>query len=170
MGRSVLQVKGYTAEEIKSLIKSDERYTIGIRLLSVLQIAQGKPSRKVEELFHVSFKQITNWVHAFEQHGIDGLRDKPRRGRKSLLSDEQKLLLSTCVTSQSPSDYGYNSDTWTGPLILDWISTQFGIHYKRAQIYNILRDLGLTHQKTKARYPEANPREQEVFKNELKKN
>jgi transposase-like protein len=67
MGRPVLKVKGHTPEEIKALIKRDDQYIIGIRLYAVLQVALGRPSRQVEELFGISFKQVTNWVHRFEE-------------------------------------------------------------------------------------------------------
>jgi hypothetical protein len=50
MGRPVLKIKGYSPEEIKALIKKDERYTIGLRLYAVYQVALGQPSRKLEEL------------------------------------------------------------------------------------------------------------------------
>ncbi len=39
MARSVLQIKGYTAEEIRQLFKKDERYTIGVRLYDIHQVA-----------------------------------------------------------------------------------------------------------------------------------
>jgi hypothetical protein len=60
MARPVLNVKGYEAEQIKALFKKDERYTIGIRLYAIYQVALGQPSRKLEELYNTSFKQITN--------------------------------------------------------------------------------------------------------------
>jgi len=63
---------------------------MGIRLYAIYQVALGQPARKLEELYHVSFKQITNWVHRFEKEGIKGLLDKPIRGRKSKLTQEQK--------------------------------------------------------------------------------
>ena len=65
MARQVLQVKGYDSEKIKSLFKDDERYTIGLRLYAIYQVSLGQPSRKLEDLYNTSFKQITNWVHRF---------------------------------------------------------------------------------------------------------
>lgn len=169
MGRPVLKVNGYTAEQIKSLINRDERYTIGLRLYAVYQVALGLPSRKVEELFQTSFKQITNWVHRFEREGIDGLRDKPGRGRKSALSEDQRQALSDLLMTESPIDHGYNSQTWTGPMLIDWVKNRFGIEYKKAQIYNIIKKLGFSYQKAKGIYPEADPQAQQVFKETLKK-
>jgi transposase len=169
MARSVLQIKGYTAEEIHQLFKRDERYTIGIRLYAVHQVALGKPSRQLEELYNTSFKQITNWVHRFEAEGIDGLRDKPGRGRTSRLSTEQEAELRELVMSKSPEDYQYNTATWTGPIIIDWIRKHFAIEYKKVQVYNILKKLGFTYQKGRGIYPEANEQKREEFKESLKK-
>jgi transposase len=169
MGRPVLKIKGYTPEEIKALIKKDERYTIGLRLYAVYQVALGQPSRKLEELYQTSFKQITNWVHRFEQEGIEGLKDKPGRGRKSSLSSEQMSILSDILLNGSPVDHGYNTETWTGPILIDWVAKNFGIEFKKAQIYNIINRLGFSYQKAKGFYPEADEKAQEEFKDNLKK-
>lgn len=170
MGRPVLKVKGYTPDQIKELIKKDERYTIGLRLYAVYQVALGQPSRKLEELYQTSFKQITNWVHRFEQEGIEGLRDKPGRGRKSLLAADQTRALSNLLLTESPVEHGYNSETWTGPMLIDWIKKEFGIEYKKAQIYNIIKQLGFSYQKAKGFYPEADEKAKQEFKEALKKN
>jgi len=169
MGRPVLKIKGYSPEEIKALFKKDDRYTIGLRLYAVYQVALGQPSRKLEELYQTSFKQITNWVHRFEQEGIEGLRDKPGRGRKSSLSNDQMVTLSDLLLNESPVDHGYNTETWTGPILIDWISKSFGVEFKKAQIYNIINRLGFSYQKAKGFYPEADEKSQEEFKDSLKK-
>jgi transposase len=169
MGRPVLKVKGYTPEEIKALIRKDDRYTIGIRLYAVHQVSLGVPSRKLEELYHTSFKQILNWVHRFEQEGIEGLRDKPGRGRKSSLSNEQTGILTTLLLEGSPTDYGYNTETWTGPILIDWVKKNFEVEFKKAQIYNIVKKLGFSYQKAKGFYPESDPKAQEEFIEALKK-
>ena len=169
MGRPVLKIKGYSPEEIKALIKKDERYTIGLRLYAVYQVALGQPSRKLEELYQTSFKQITNWVHRFEQEGIEGLKDRPGRGRKPSLSPEQMGDLSDLLLNVSPVDHGYNTETWTGPILIDWVRKSFGIEFKKAQIYNIVKQLGFSYQKAKGFYPEADKKAQEDFKNNVKK-
>lgn len=169
MGRHVLTVQGHTPEQIKALFRNDERYTIGIRLYAVYQVSLGTPSRKLEDLYNTSFKQITNWVHQFERDGIDGLRDKPGRGRKSLLTQEQSDHLRNLLINESPVIHGYNTETWTGPMVKEYIYKQFGIAYKKAQIYNIIKALGFTYQKGKGTYPEASQQVKEEFSEALKK-
>ena len=130
----------------------------------------GQSSRKLEGFYHTSHKQILNWVHRFEAEGVDGLRDKPGRGRKSRLSPTQHARLARLLAEESPTEYGYNTGTWTGPLLIDWIAGHFGVTYKKARIYNILKSLGFSYQKAKGRYPEADPQARQAFKQELKKN
>lgn len=169
MGRSVLKVNGYKPEQIKAIIDDNKDYKTAIRLYAVYQVALGKPSRQVGKIFQTSFKQITNWVHQFEAEGVAGLVDKPGRGRKSRLSDAQKETIEHLLQEQQPSDYGYNTATWTGPLLIDWIKDQFGISYKKAQIYNIIKSLGFSFQKGKGVYRKDDPEEQQAFKSALKK-
>jgi transposase len=129
----------------------------------------GKPSRQLEELYNTSFKQILNWVDRFEKGGVDGLEDKSGRGRKAGLSKEELAELKEIVLDKPPTEFGYNSETWSGPLVLEVIKRQYKIEYKVAQVYNILKKMGLSYQKSKGYYPEADKEKQELFKNGLKK-
>ena len=169
MAKPVLQIKGHTADSIKALIRKDERYGIGIRLYAVYQVSKGQSSRKLEDLYNTSFKQITNWVHRFEKEGLDGLKDKEGRGRKDRLTLIQKQEIIMVLKNELPTKYGYNTATWTGPLLINWIKKEFKIEYKKAQIYNIIKSLGFSYQKGKGIFPEANKEKQENFKTALKK-
>ena len=86
MGKSVLKVKGYNASDIKKLLLANESFKTGVRLYIVYQVALGHSSRKLAEQHYISFKQVTNWVHRFEKEGIEGLKDKKGRGRKTTTS------------------------------------------------------------------------------------
>jgi transposase len=168
MGRPVLKINKYKPEEIKAMFRDDERYTIGIRLYAVYQLSLGQSSRKLEELYNTSFKQITNWAHRFEKEGIDGLRDKPGRGRTAGLKQNQRERIAVLLT-EPPTDHGYNTATWTGPMLIEWIEEHYGLVYKRAQIYNIIGSLGFTYQKGRGLFPETDAQKQEAFKAALKK-
>lgn len=169
MARPVLGVKGYEPEQIRALFRRDERYTIGIRLYAIYQVSLGQPSRKLEDLYNTSFKQITNWVHLFEREGIDGLKDKEGRGRKSKLDTSHLTRIKELLLKQSPADHGFNTATWTGPMLIEWIKKEYGFEYKKAQIYNIIKSLGFSYQRGKGIYPETDKQKQETFKEGLKK-
>jgi len=169
MGRKSLVIRGYTPEQIRALFNREEKYTIGIRLYAVYQVSLGQSSRKLESLYNTSFKQITNWVHRFEEGGIERLKNRPKSGRRSRLSNEQLEELRGVLMNSIPEDYGYNTATWTGPILREYIAKRYGVKYQRAQIYNVLKKLGFSYQKGKAKYPEANEQARKEFKEALKK-
>ena len=138
-----MKVKGYDTAAIKKLLTADESFVVAIRLYLVYQVALGHSSRQLAEMHNISFKQITTWVHRFEEEGVDGLRNRKGRGRKSQLSKAQMQRIKKLVLKELPTDHGYEQNRWTGPLLASWIESKYAISYERAQIYNLLRKLGI---------------------------
>ena len=169
MAKSRLAVTRSTAEEISTLLRKDEKYMIGVRLYAVYQIAKGAVSRDLEQIYNVSFKSVCNWVNEFNAHGIEGLKDTPKSGRPPRLGKEEKESLKLLILNEDPSSYNYNTSTWTGPILIDYIEKKYGIKYKKAQIYNIIKSLDLSYQKSKGKYPEADQVKRSIFTDELKK-
>jgi transposase len=151
---------------IKSQLRKDEKFSQGVRLYAVYQIKLGRTAGELEELYNVSHKSICNWVHSYNRHGLAGLKDNPRSGRPSRLSEEQQAKLKATITGK-PENFGYSSGVWSGPIVMDYIHKTFGVSYKKAQVYNLLRRLGITYQRGKAFYPEVSEREERV--NAIKK-
>jgi len=147
---------------IKSQLRKDEKFSQGVRLYAVYQIKQGRTAKELEELYNVSHKSICNWAHRYNRDGVEGLKDKPRSGRPSRLSEDQRAKLRDALRNK-PENIGYSSGVWSGPLILDYIRKTFGVTYKRAQVYNLLRSIGFTYQRGKAFYPEASERAETVI-------
>lgn len=164
-----LSIPGYSVEDLENLLNSNPDYIVGARLMALIQIKKGLSSRKLEELYYKSHSRFCVWVKNFNKKGIEGLKNKPKSGRRPLLTPKQKEELSTVLQDNRPSDFGFNSATWNGPLIKEYIKNEFGVEYKKAQIYNILKALGFTFQKARGRYPEADPLKQEEFAESLKK-
>lgn len=101
------QITGYTNEEIKLILDKTTDYKLKFRLCTVYQIALGKPSREIENIYHVSYKQILNWVNRFEEAGLEGLKDKSERGSgrrareiKGYTSEDIKILLNQGLNHQ----------------------------------------------------------------------
>src|SRR5215210_6590579 len=91
-------------------------------------------------------------------------------GAESLnLTPLQLQRVKGLLLQESAADHGFNSATWTGPLLIEWIKKQYGLEYKKAQIYNIIKSLGFSYQKGKGIFAEADEQKQEIFKEGLKK-
>lgn len=169
MGRKIIQVLNKTSEEIKELFNSDKKLKQGYRLYAVYQVSTGKKPQDLEDVYNASFKSINNWVHRFNKEGLPGLLDKQIPGRKPKLTEIEKEKIKRVVLEDLPEKHGYNSATWTGPMLIDYIGKKFGINYKKAQIYKILAKMNLTYQKSKGIYPEANNEKRGELVEALKK-
>lgn len=147
MGKNVLKIQRSKASEIKKMLRTNEDYLIGSRLLIVFLVALGHSSRKLSVLHNISFKQVTNWVHRYEKKGIEGLRDLKGRGRRSALSEEQLNRIQNLVLKETPGKHGFKAPRWTGPLLAKWIEQEYGLEYQKAQIYNMLDKMGIGFEK-----------------------
>jgi len=167
MSKLALTVKNYTSEELRSLLRKDEKFQQAVRLYACYQVSLGKRPQELESIYETSFKSICNWVNRLNEGGIEALIDKVKPGRNNRLDATELQSVKAVLLNKKPDDYGYNSATWTGPLLIELIKKEYQVEYKKAQIYNILKKLGLTFQKGKGIYPEAEDREEKV--NALKK-
>jgi transposase len=168
MGRKEKQLKNYTTEQVEALFESDENNIVGVKLYAIIQLSRGYSSRKLEEFYRTSFKQICNWADRFYVGGIEGLRIKLGRGRHSRLSEEQKYQLQGDLL-ETPDEFGYNTANWSGPLMQEHIKKRYGVNYKPAAVYNLMHELGFSFQRPKAFYPERNEAKREEVKADIKK-
>ena len=165
-----LKITTKSATEIQALIKSKESYQIGSRLVSILPLAMGQSSRKAQELLLLSHNQICIWAKRFEKDGIDGLKDRPKTGRKSRIDQKQLDWLEYIVLNESPTKYKFNTETWTAPLLVNVLLTECNLSYSDDAVYILLKKkLGFTHKKGRGFYREGNKEKRTEFVDSLKK-
>jgi len=168
MGRKVKRLKNYTTEEVEAIFESNSANRVGIKLYAVIQLNRGYSSRKLEEFYRVSHKQICTWADRFDAQGVEGLRIKPGRGRHSRLTKEQKYQLQSDLLN-NPEVLGYNTANWSGPLMREHIKKTYSVDYKPASVYNLMHELGFSFQRTKAFYPERDEAKRQSAREEIKK-
>jgi transposase len=168
MGRKVKQLKNYTTEQLEALFESDPNNRTGVKLYAIIQLSRGYSSRKLEEFFRVSFKQICNWADRFDKEGIKSLSIKSGRGRHNRLTAEQQYQLQGDLL-KNPEEFGYNTANWSGPLLREHIKKNYHVDYKPAAIYKVMHKLGFSFQRAKGIYPERDEPKREDTKTHIKK-
>lgn len=168
MSKVPLKIKNYSSDELKALLRKDEKFQQGVRLFACYQVSLGKRPNELADMYETTIKSICNWVNKLNEGGVEALVDKVKPGRTKKLSVESLEEIRIVLIEKSPDQFGYNTTTWTGPLLIEYIKKHYGVAYKKAQIYNIIHSLGLTYKKGKGIYPEKANREPIV--EELKKN
>ena len=168
MGRKVKQLKNYTTEQLESIFNHNKNNIVGFKLCAIIQLSRGYSSRKLEEYYRVSFKQICNWADRFDADGIAGLQIKSGRGRKSIISFSQKEQLKIDL-QKSPENFGYNTGNWSGPLVKSHLKSAYFIAYSQSKVYKLMYDLGFSYQRPRAKYPERDEGKREIAKVDIKK-
>src|ERR1700712_1059879 len=127
MSKIALRVKNYTSEELRSLLRKDEKFQQAVRLYACYQVSLGKRPKELEDIYETSFKSICNWVNRLNEGGVEALIDKEKPGRPKILDTSQLDQIKDLMLNKSPEDFGYNSSTWTGPLLISWIKSKYNI-------------------------------------------
>ncbi len=74
------------------------------RLQSIKLNARGYSILQVSELLEVHYNSAYNWITRYEKEGVAGLQDKPKSGRPTILTEEDKERVEEFIkeTPQQP--------------------------------------------------------------------
>jgi len=86
----------------------------------------------------VTTRMVYNWKTRYNREGVEGLKDRPIPGRKTVLNDEDMKRLRMLLEER---------DYWTSNQVRALIKEEFGIEFTTRHIPRILRKLGLRYQK-----------------------
>src|SRR6195256_3763246 len=79
----------------------------------VLLAAAGRSTRSIAEEVGVQPRIVSNWRRRFADHGLDGLGDRPRAGKKPIYGKATNKRILALLDKPPPAGYG----RWTGPLL-----------------------------------------------------
>jgi transposase len=88
-----ISIRQPTDQELRALERLAHSRTIEACLVGrariVLAIARGQRPSQVAHELGVSRPTVYAWIHRFNDQGIDGLRERPRTGRRPIYTAEQ---------------------------------------------------------------------------------
>ena len=133
-------ITNYTIEEMEKLLHSKEDYRIAMRLMTCILVAKGFSVTELQKIFYYkSAARYFFWARRFNEEGIKGLMDREGRGRMAKLSEDDYDKLKDILLNDSPEDHGFDSKVWNGQIITDLIKKEFGVDYRKANIYIMLK-------------------------------
>ena len=96
------------------------------RLHCLLLVGTGRSCYEVAEVFGDDPRSVERWVREFQQHGIEGLRERPHPGRHPTLADAQMRQLAFALVT-APRELGYEVGVWNNQLLRAEILRRFGV-------------------------------------------
>jgi transposase len=121
------QLTARERRELEDAARHERDARVYRRAIAILHINDGDHPETVADALGFSQQWVYRWIRRYnEKRSVDGLRDRPRSGRPSVLasiSDEEFNRL----VAQSPLSLDYMAFTWTAPLLRGHIERTFGI-------------------------------------------
>lgn len=162
--------QNFEEEEWQKLFYKHQQQYIRKRLEAIKYLHEGKTRQAVMEQVGCARQSLITWIDLYCQGGLKALVQPLKSARKQGLAAEEKAALRTMLLEQKPTDYGIDRQIWTGKILIEVIHQRWGVKLKDSRIYDILKEIGLSHQKAHRDYENGEPKAQQEFVTTLKKN
>ena len=141
--------------------ESDTR--VARRILAIADALDGMSREDAARAAGMDRQTLRDWVLRYNEHGLDGLVDRPRDGRPPKLAAQEKAeLLRIVLAGSEPEVSGISA--FTRDDLVRICAEKFGVVLHATSIGRLLRELGLSRQKTRPSHPQKDPAAQAAFK------
>lgn len=123
------------------------------RLLALAAIRDGKTRSEAARIGGMDRQTLVDWVHAYNERGIDGLINRVSPGRPSKLTDGQKAELKALV-EEGPDPDKDGLVRWRRIDLARIAKDRFGVSVHADTIGRMLHQLGFSHISARPRHPE----------------
>ena len=129
-----LEINNEQREELVTMqrsLKLERRYVDRAKV--ILFSANGETIDSIMNRVSLSRRAVNKWRQRFKKHGLDGLKDAPRSGKKPFITPEQKAMVIQKACSKPEGGY----TNWSQSRI----AKEVGI--SQSKVYQILKEADL---------------------------
>lgn len=153
----------YTAEELRRLAAGTKNANQSRRLLALAAVLEGMNRTEAARIGGMDRQTLRDWVHRFNEHGPDGLKDSWSKGKPARLSAEQRAQVAELVET-GPDRAVHGVVRWRRVDRQRVIAERFGVVYHERTIGKLLKALGFSHISARPRHPGQDARTIGAFK------
>lgn len=160
-------VEHHSIDQLRSLMRDESNARLYRGLQIILAARQGQTAQQISTLIPLTERSIRLWITRYNQSGLDGLRDRPGRGRKPPLSPEQIEQFKARI--QAGSTEADAVCTLRGEDVRRILQSEFGILRTLQSAYNLLHQLGFSVLRPRPKHPQSDPIAQAAFEKNSRK-
>ena len=153
----------FSAAELRRLAAGTKNANQSRRLLSLAAVLDGMNRTEAARIGGMDRQTLRDWVHRFNEHGPDGLKDNWSKGKPPRLSAEQQAALVELVET-GPDLAAHGVVRWRRVDLQRVVAERFGVVYHQRTIGKLLKALGFSHVSVRPRHPKQDARTIEAFK------
>ncbi|MHC4331731.1 MAG: helix-turn-helix domain-containing protein [Planctomycetota bacterium] len=108
---------------------------------------QGDGPGQIARMLKTTPQSVCRWLREYRHNGAAGLTAKPVPGRPSKLNARRRRALTACLLKGAEA-FGFATDLWTCPRIVQLIEQRYGVHYHVDAIPRLMASLGFSPSET----------------------
>ena len=163
MGHAVAVRTDFTAGEVRRFAKRAKDAAQARRLLAIAAVLDGASREDAAKIGGMDRQTLRAWVIRFNEAGVDGLRDRPRSGRRPRLNAEQLAELARLV-EEGPDVAVHGVVRWRCIDLQAEIKARFAVELSERHIGRLLGQLKFRRLSVRPRHPQADEAAQQAFK------
>jgi transposase len=158
--------RDFSAGELRRLAGATRNANQSRRLLSLAAVLDGMNRAQAARIGGMDRQTLRDWVHRFNAHGPDGLKDSWSKGNPPRLSADQQAELAQLVET-GPDRVVHGVVRWRRIDLQRLIAERFGVVYHERTVGKILKQLGFSHISARRRHPAQDGQTIAAFKKTL---
>jgi transposase len=152
-----------SAAELRDLAANSRIGSQVRRLLALALVLEGRSRTEAAEQSGMDRQTLCDWIHRYNEEGIDGLVSRRSPGREASLSEAQMGELRALVI-QGPDPATHKVVRWRCVDLQAEVERRFAVAVHERTIGKWLRKLGLTRLQPRPFHPKKDAEAQEAFK------
>jgi len=150
-------------EELRRLGREQASGRMASRMFAIANVLDGLSREDAATHAGMERQCLRDWVHRFNAEGVDGLRDRPHKGRPRRMHKGIEKAFCERV------DKGPDADRdklvrWRRVDLQEWLKSEHTLTYHERSIGKILKRLGYSHVSTRPVHPENDPEAMRLLK------
>jgi len=109
---------------------------------------QGYGPVQIARMLKTTPQSVCRWLREYRHNGAAGLAAKPAPGRPSKLNARRRRALTACLLKGAEA-FGFATNLWTCPRIVQLIEQRYGVHYHVDAIPRLMASLGFSPSETR---------------------
>ncbi len=156
----------HNAAELRDLAVKSRDVAQSRRLLAIAMVLEGSSREDAARQAGMDRQTLRDWVHRYNEIGVDGLVSRCAPGRAPRLTAVQMQELRALVVA-GPDPAVHHVVRWRCVDLRDEVARRFGVTVQERAIGKWLRKLGLTRLQPRPYHPKKDPAAEEAFKKTL---
>ena len=142
-------------ESVKQALAEVAKFGDVSRKLQAIKSSKEHDIKTVADIFGISRMAIMAWIKAFSEEGIAGLKLKPGRGRKSLLSTEEQEAVKKWLSKDC---------NLTIQAVKLQIEDEFGKELSKSAVHNLIKGMDFAYITPRPKHHKQDPKLHAEFK------